>query len=162
MAEASRVLREESVVPRLSTKQYLQTHHRLRKLWLQDHSLFAELAPVEQWILHDFFKPDLDLTDDQLIAHRKQVTAERPGLPHHAGKILRLFWENTAALSLRRVRTAKAPAAKRRGSSRHVVVKSIVRREPDAQQFARALIMLAEHINEQQENQDNQDKRSRP
>lgn len=147
-------------MPRLSTKNYLQTHHRLRKLWLQDHNLFAELVPVEQWILHDSFKPDLDLTDDELIAHRKQVTAERPGLPHYAGKVLRLFWETTAALGLSRARKAKALAGKKQGSSRNVVVKSIVRSEPDVQQVARAFLMLAEHLNNQEA--EDQDERTRP
>jgi hypothetical protein len=68
-------------VPRLSPKNYLRAHDRLRKLWLHDRSLFAELSPAEQWQLHDYFKPDQDWSDLELLQHRDKVTRQHPSLP---------------------------------------------------------------------------------
>jgi hypothetical protein len=76
---------------RLTAKNYLRAHDRLRKFWLRDPSLFAELTPMEQWQLHDFFLPHRELSDLQLLQHRDAVTAERPSLPHQAGRALSRF-----------------------------------------------------------------------
>ncbi len=134
-------------MPRLTTREYLRTHDKLRRLWLRDPSLFAERTPTEQWLLHDFFKPDRDLTDLQLLQHRDEITQQRPSLPHQAGRALNRFWDATAQLAVKRVARAKAPAApaKRvRQADRHLTVKSIVKPELDAKKLARAYIWLAQ------------------
>lgn len=150
-------------MPRLTSTHYLQLHHRLRKLWLKDHGLFADLTPVEQWMLHDFFKPDSGLSNTDLIAHRKRVTAARPGLPQQAGKALARFDQ----LSKTKTPTSKAHSTSGR-KSRSFTLKPIVNPEPDAKKLARAFWMLAEHLNGQQgsapklEAKDDDQFRSRP
>jgi hypothetical protein len=133
-------------MPRLTTREYLRTHDKLRRLWLRDPSLFAELSPTEQWLLHDFFKPDRVLTDLELLQHRDEITQQRPSLPHQAGRALNQFWDATAQLAVKRVARAKAPAAparRVRQADRHLSVKAIVKPELDAKKLARAFIWLA-------------------
>lgn len=97
-------------------------------------------------MLHDFFKPDKDWSDLQLLQHRDAITEQRPSLPHQAGRTLARFWETTAQVGLQRVQAAKQPAGsgKRvRQTDRHITVKALARPEIDAHQLARAFIHLA-------------------
>lgn len=130
---------------RLTAKDYLRTHDRVRKLWSQDSSLFAELTPMEQWQLHDFFKPDKAWSDLELLQHRDAITKERPSLPHQAGRALAKFWETTARLGVRRVARAKAPAGNKRvkQGDRRLIAKALVHPEPDLEKLAQAYINLA-------------------
>jgi hypothetical protein len=134
-------------VPRLTTHEYLRTHDKLRRLWLRDPKLFAELTPTDQWLLHDFFEPDRDLTDLELLQHRDEITQQRPSLPHQAGRALNRFWDATAQLAVRRIARAKAPAtpAKRvRQADRHLAVKALVKPELDTKKLARVFLMMAQ------------------
>ncbi|MFL6098595.1 MAG: hypothetical protein ACJ71T_01420 [Actinomycetales bacterium] len=133
-------------MPRLTAKQYLKTHDRIRRLWLQIPSVFAEISPIDQWLLHDFFVPDRDLSDLELLAYRDRVAEQRPSLPHQAGRALSRFWEAAAHAGLLRVRRAKVPAGvtKRvRQADRHLVVKPLVRPEIDVHKLARAFLWMA-------------------
>jgi hypothetical protein len=136
-------------MPRLTAKDYLRTHDRLRKLWLQDAGLFAELSPTEQRVLHDFFVPARELSDLQLLQYRDAVTTALPSLPHQAGRALSRFWETTTHVGMKRVARAKAPTGGRKvkQADRHLVVKPLVRPEIDAQKMARAYINLAYDLN---------------
>ena len=154
-------------MPRLTSKNYLRTHDRLRRLWLHDPRVFAELAPMEQWQLYDFFKPDKDWSDLELLQHREAITAERPSLPQRAGRALEKFWGTSAARALVQVRTAKAPAgnAKRvRQEDRSLTVKAVARPEIDAHKLARAYIGLARDLakNRAAEQQSDHGPRTRP
>lgn len=156
-------------MPRLTTKNYLRTHDRLRGLWLHDIRLFAELTPTEQWQLHDFFRPDKDWSDLELLQYRDAIKAERPSLPHQAGRALEKFWTLSANLAVRRVRAAKVPAgsAKRvRQQDRKFTVKAVARPEIDTQKLARAYIYLARDLAKkraaEQEPDSQDDVRSRP
>jgi hypothetical protein len=134
-------------MPRLTTREYLRTHDKLRRLWLRDPSLFAEISPTDQWLLHDLFEPDRDLTDLELLQHRDEITEQRPSLPHQAGRALNRFWDATAQLAVKRVARAKAPAtpAKRvRQADRHLTVKALVKPEIDAKKLARVFLMMAQ------------------
>ena len=133
---------------RLTPKQYLRTHRQLRRFWLSDDRLYAELTPLEQWQLHDYFQPSKNLTDEELLAHREHITKERPSLPQQAGRALSKFQAWAAQLGLARVRRAKAPIAMggRRGGKRrdrHLTVKAVVRPEIDLDKLARALLAVA-------------------
>jgi hypothetical protein len=122
-------------MPRLNPRRYLQAHDKLRRLWLRDPGLFAELSPTDQWLLHDFFQPDRPLTDLQLLQHRELVTQQRPSLPHQAGRALERFWASTAQVGDKRVARAKAPAGptKRvRQADGYIVAKGLVQPEVDA------------------------------
>jgi hypothetical protein len=97
-------------MPRLTARQYLKTHDRLRSLWLRDRRLFAEIAPEDQWLLHAFFVPDRELSNLELLQHREAVAEERPSLPHQAGRALERFWSTTASLAVKRIRKANVAA----------------------------------------------------
>lgn len=134
-------------MPRLTTKQYLRTHDRLRRLWLKDPAVFAELSPTEQWQLHDYFKPAKGWTDLQ-----------------QAGRALAHLWNKAAVVALKRVRGTKVPVAapKRvRQQDRHLVVRAVVRPEIDAKKLARAFIHLARDL-ERRRSKEGHDGRSRP
>lgn len=73
-------------MPRLTNKQFLDIHHKLRRLWLDDPRLFAELIINEQWHLHDFFGPDYDWPDDKMLIRRGYMTKIEPSLPQKAGR----------------------------------------------------------------------------
>lgn len=156
-------------MPRLNAKTYLKIHQRLRRLWLHDQRLFAELTPAEQWYLHDFFTPDRDHPDEELLRHRKAVTAQRPALPQQAGRALQKFWSTTAARTLTKVRAAKAPrvpAKQRRLADRTISVAAVARPEIDTKLLAKAFIELglqrAKRQAEQEGSDPQDDTRSRP
>lgn len=132
-------------MPRLAAKKYLRTHDRLRKLWVHDHKVFAELPPMEQWQLHDFFKPDKDWSDLKMLRHRDQVTALRPSLPHQAGRALEKFWSLSATHAVKRVHAGKVPAGPRKrtpAQERKFRIKAIAQPEVDHAKVARAYINL--------------------
>lgn len=107
-------------MPRLTAKDYLRTHDRLRRLWMHDTRLFAELTPTEQWRLHNFFKPDKDWSDLELLQHREAITAERPSLPHLAGRALEKFWALTADLAVKRSGLPRCHQVTRSGCVRRI------------------------------------------
>lgn len=134
-------------MPRLTARQYLKTHDRLRSLWLRDARLFSELSPKDQWLLHDFFVPDRELSNLELLQYREAITKERPSLPHQAGRALERFWTTTANVAVKRVRTAKVPAGPRkrvRQEDRHFTIKPLARSEIDLPKLARAFRYVAE------------------
>lgn len=144
-------------MPRLTPKQYLRTHSQLRRLWLKSPAVFSYLTPTEQWLSHDFFKPDKDWTDLQLLQHRDAVTASRPSLPHRAGRTVNRFWDVAAAVGLRQVRATKAPAgpAQRvRQQDRRITVRALVKPEVDAKQLARAFVHLTLDLQKKQQRAD--------
>lgn len=132
-------------MPRLTAKQYLKAHDQLRRFWLRDNRLFAELTPTEQWQLHDYFKPDKDWSDLELLAHREQISKERPSLPHQAGRALAKFHDKAAHFALGKVHRAKhpVPAKIRKQGERNISLKAVVRPEIDAHKLTRAFVNLA-------------------
>jgi hypothetical protein len=73
-------------VPRLTNKQFLEEHHRLALAYESEPLIFGSVTPAEQWALHDFFVPTKDLSNDELLAHRKAITKQQSSLPNRAGK----------------------------------------------------------------------------
>jgi hypothetical protein len=145
-------------MPRLTTKDYLRTHDRLRKIWRNTPRAFSEVSPTDQWQLHDFFKPDRDWSDLELLQYRDHITRERPSLPHQAGRALERFWTASANFATNQVRRAKQPATAQRvrQSERKITVKALARPEIDTKQLARAYINLAHQMarNRAEEQQD--------
>jgi hypothetical protein len=105
-------------------------------------------TPTEQWIIHEYFMPDRDLSDLQLLMHRDAVTTARPSLPHQAGRALSRFWEMTARLGMKRVARAKAtpPAKHVRQADSRLIVKPLVRPELAAKEPVRPYVNLARDI----------------
>lgn len=133
-------------MPRLTPNNYLKTYDRLRRLWLRDPRLFAELTPKDQWFLFDYFQLHRDLTDLQLLQHREQVTKARPSLPHQAGRALAHFWEVAAREGLKRVRATNVPTKVVPQKDRSISVKPLVQPEIDIEKLARAFLRLAEDM----------------
>lgn len=73
-------------MPRLSHFVYLQHRLALRADWLAGGFAFVVLTAEEQWAIHDFYEPTLDLSEDELRELRRRVTREQPSLPQRAGK----------------------------------------------------------------------------
>ena len=47
----------------------------------------AYIHPNDQWTLHRFYRPSVDLTAEELIAYRQWITEIYPSLPHRAGRV---------------------------------------------------------------------------
>jgi hypothetical protein len=115
---------------------------------------YGYLSPQEQWQLHDFFQPSHDLSEEQLLAHRVRITAERPALPAQAGRALAKIDQIAAELAVHQVRAKKRAALQmaggkrtnQRSKDRRIRVLGVVRPEIDTERFARAIIKMAEEL----------------
>jgi hypothetical protein len=134
-------------MPRQTSATYYRIHKQLRHFWLDRDRLYAELSPTEQWLLHNYFQPSKDLTKEQLLVHRDEITKRRPGLPQQAGRAYAKFQSAAAAWAVHAVRArhaALAPAGRTKRGERLISVKAVVRPEPDYPKLARALLKMAE------------------
>ncbi len=118
-------------MPRLTNMTYLATHDVLRRHWLEDQRDFTYLKGRDQSAVHAFYRPAYDLTDVELLAHRKAITLKHPSLPNRAGKALAVF---SAVLS------AAPPAISSSDSGRTISVRVVRRPHPDLAKFHAALM----------------------
>ena len=138
-------------MPRQPDKQYLKIHKRLKRFWFKAQRVYSYLTSNEQWQLHDYYRPSEDLSEDQLITHRAEITKARPALPHQAARALEKLDAAAANWALKAVRP-REPAlspARRKGSGRrkhNLVIRSIVRPKIDIKKLSRAIILLAEDM----------------
>ncbi len=130
-------------MPRLTDKQYLKYRKYLRKLWLTRTGLYANLLPTQQWQIHEYFRPDEELTDKQLLAHRKDITAQYPSLPHQAGRTIKEFGQMLRAKAPSRA--TKTTITNKRGQTNTIRTGSVVRPQIDIPMLARVLIELEKH-----------------
>ncbi len=121
-------------MPRLSNQQYLQRHHVLRELWLNNQPQFARVGVSQQWELHAYFLPSKDLTDKELLEHRQAITKEDRSLPHKAGKAF-------AAL-----RSPRKPRSRSDMQSHQLGVYAVAKPELDMHQLTEALLALVREI----------------
>jgi hypothetical protein len=122
-------------MPRLSSRRYLAVHDVLYERWHEHHgNPLQYLSPAEQWALHDYFRLSEQLSDIELLDHRKRVSQQRPSLPALAGKA-------------RKKLDGPFPGPGRGGGGagpKHIVIYPLVRPTPDVDKFVRALLLLAE------------------
>jgi hypothetical protein len=150
-------------MPRLSARKYLQASKRLRRYWYHQQMAYGYLTAAEQWQLHDFFKPTKDWTDDEVLAHRAEITTQRPSLPHQAGRALAKIDEIAPQLAVIGVRRRHAPPAKParrtnvRDQDRHITVRAVVKPEIDTERLAKVVIAMAEHLAKQKAEQRGKD-----
>lgn len=130
-------------MPRLKKHHYVARHRWLRRLWLEHEARFGVLSPAEQWDVHAYYKPSYDLSESELLKHRRSITSERPTLPARASKVFKVLVDPTADPS-------RAAMVQTSESGRRIRVTGVVRPEPDLEQLARALLMLAERLTEQE------------
>jgi len=58
-------------------------------LWRDHRSIFACVDMRAQWDVHAFYQPSKELSDTELLAHRRAISKERPSLPSTASKHFR-------------------------------------------------------------------------
>lgn len=136
-------------MPRLTDSDYLRQRKLLVELWEQEHIVWAELEPIEQWALHDYYAPSKPLSDPEALEHRRAMTKAQSYLPSRAGKAYARFTSYHAAYVPRPQRQpTKRPFAKqkrrRRPSTEYVVrTRAVVRPDPDWHKLARVLLTIA-------------------
>jgi hypothetical protein len=138
---------------RLTDDDYLHMVHSLRVLWLHDNGVFAAVLPVDQWRVHDFFRPSENLTDKERLEHRHQISKERPTLPNQAGRALARIHQDAAVLGLYRARLARDPQPSKLkpehrkqvpyNTPRNITVRAVVKPIVDTKKLAKALLDLA-------------------
>lgn len=141
-------------MPRLTPSAYQSIHEHLRQLWLHDGDMFCVLSPAEQWLLHTYFVPNVQLSPDELASYRLAVTKQNPSLPQRAGRafatLLRELDAEDARLEARAAARVAQGAASRRRPSRNadriITVRSVVHPEPNKELLARALIAMAKEM----------------
>jgi hypothetical protein len=124
-------------MPRFTNLDYLQTREWLAELWATDDGAFGLLPASEQRYLHDYFRPSEDLTSDEALEHRAQVSQEQPSLPQCAGRAVGHLRAELAAIPV----VALQPAIGR--GKRRVVISAVVRPELDGDALVRALLRAA-------------------
>jgi hypothetical protein len=125
-------------VPRLTNEQYLERHRALKRIWTEDQAAFGVLPYNQQMDIHQYFVPNIDLTDDELIRHRHGIQNRQPSRPQRASKACVKIELAVRKNSHRSVAAVPVPRGKRK-----ITVTAIARPEPDLKRFAEALLELA-------------------
>jgi hypothetical protein len=141
-------------VPRLTNDKYYDRHRFLCLAWKEFPALYTILPPTAQWDIHRFYKPTADITKEELLAYRKQVSKDYPSLPNRAGQyfsrmyvLFRVAFESGQG-DIRKFHGAIREAQPGRNhtpalpKTRRIHVASIVNPEIDLHRLARALIDL--------------------
>ncbi len=129
-------------MPRLTNQSYLSQRHQLRDVWADSaRNAFPLLSPSEQWSLYAYYLPQEQLSDQQLIEHRVDITALDPSLPQRAGRAfarLKLLGERLPAY-----REARSMAPNRaKGTATELHVFGEVKPDLDADRMAQMLIAI--------------------
>ena len=120
-------------MPRLTRSQYFIRHGLLSYLWETHRQLFSLLSPTAQLELHRLFLPTVDIQEHELASYRDYINKREPSLAHKAGKHFKEFTRPKPEVA--HIITSKKP----------VMVRPIMRPEPDPRKLARAFVNLAEH-----------------
>ena len=120
-------------MPRLSNYDYLLIQAHLHNIWMTKRQGFSLISTKDQRYLYDFFRPSEVLTDAELLAHRKAVTAKHPSLPHQAGRALKHLAD-------------PQPLKQARAGNQRIVVYPILKPQPDIYRLAQALMDTARRI----------------
>lgn len=129
-------------MPRLNPQQFIDRHHELRTLWLQHAYEFSGLRVKEQWDLHRYYVPAENLTDEQLLERRAQITAADPSLPQRASKLYRALKRGTTQGVL-----VSQPAASGKHKGHQLILRTVARPKPNRTELMRlALDMAKENL----------------
>lgn len=116
-------------MPRLTNTEYLIRQEILKRVWKVKRGDFGYLSFQQQRDLHDYFAASKELTDEELLEHRQDVSKLDPSLPHRASKAFLAF-----------LRPPKSMATSR------VTVRPIVRPEMDFLDLAEALLDFVDRL----------------
>lgn len=147
-------------MPRLSPSLYLERHDFLRDLWLHDNYCFGCLSVQDQWEVHRYYQPSVEISDLKLLEIRKKLDAEQPSLGSRVGKLyVRICCAHLGDLRRRELRALTAanppskPAKRKNGmrsrllqSERRLSVVSVANPELDVHKLARAVMLIAEQL----------------
>lgn len=125
-------------MPRLTNAVYLDQRALLVREWDHADGHFARLSVMDQFALHRFFGPFIQMSDHEALQYRFKITSAEPSLPSKAGKAFVRF--STALTTPRPVAFRKVKGVKR---DYHVRVEGLVRPDIDFDKLARALLAFA-------------------
>ncbi len=135
-------------IARLTDTTYLKQQAAVRKLWLQDETLFSRTTPSDQRAIHDFYQPSRNATNAELLKHRHIVTAVHPSLPSRASKALRRLDAGRRSTPAPPNGSTR-PRAKVPIGGRNIRVRVILRPEPDVAKLARVFMGIARQITDE-------------
>ena len=143
-------------MPRLTNKDYLLQRTFLLDAWNHFPGVFSYFTYNEQLERHAYFAPSKELSDQEAIAHRQQVTHDHPSLPHRAGKLYARLHKQASAERDRLAHTPATPLitkSKRTAGQRRIAVGAVARPEPDLRKLALALLGLAREFQAEERGQ---------
>jgi hypothetical protein len=149
-------------VPRLSNTAYCGRHEFLQRAWYDFQIIYTILSPQAQWDLHDYYRPQDDLSTERLITHREAITKQFPSLPNKAGKSY-LYIHDICVLALEQADTEQdfrdyvkrfVPITSKsitypvvgRHKAHNVHITSLVNPTIDTQKLTVAIWLLAEQM----------------
>lgn len=158
-------------MPRLTNNDFLMRHRFLKRLWEDEHlkSLYGMLLPQEQWDVHQYYQMINTGSDADIIETRTTVNLEDESLPQCAGrayaKLFSAFQqiaataghhvtdledtlaliEEVSAVYQRLGASGSAVTTQKPGTRLHRI-QAIARAKIDVQRHAEVLLLLAQHI----------------
>lgn len=158
-------------MPRLTNNDFLMRHRFLKRLWEDEslQSLYGMLLPQEQWDVHQYYQMINTGSEADILETRTTVNLGDESLPQCAGrayaKLLSAFQQiaSTAgryvaepedalplieevSVEYRRLKTGgPAVTTQKRGARLHRI-QAIAMPEIDIQRHAEVLLLLAQHI----------------
>lgn len=132
-------------MPRLTDYTYLRTYRELRAAWLSDPASFTLLTSNEQWDVFGYFCIEHELSDNWLLAYRREVSKVDASLPQRAGRAVQAWRRKLPRLAAYR-RRPRAQRTKQRSKNYTVTIFSEVHPEIDSQRLVRTLFAaFADH-----------------
>jgi hypothetical protein len=137
-------------IPRLTFSDYLIRRQFLRQQWWEAHdgAAFADLLYQQQLDLHDYFAPAAPFTNQEALAHRREMTIAFPSLPQKAGRAfmpLRAAEDGTPNQIVDTYRDATTSVELIASKSRSVRISGTTHPTVDYYRLARALLNLERH-----------------
>lgn len=124
-------------MPRLTNTTYLQMHRLVRSIWNDNLMVFGYVSHSDQRYLHQYFQPDSQPTDLELLAHRRRVSKKAPSLPQCAGRAFSHLLVAERRVAEVRVRTDRPRVI---GDKRRLVVRSALRPDIDIERIAKVVV----------------------
>lgn len=135
---------------RLTNRAYISTHQELHAAWTADPTSIFLLSALDQWALHEYYRPSDNLDDAALIEHRHAVSTPGSSLPQRAGRAVTKWRVKQTQLETYR----STPRPSRRGTKRsqnyEIRLFAEVKPQLDPDEFAR--IILQARAEEQRSN----------
>lgn len=133
---------------------FLYRHQFLHMVWVGLPRFFPTITLTQQRVLHDYYLPVKELTDEQLHNHQAITAGEQPSLAALAGKAFHALERNyleitelsggdpdrLLALLRQREHYTTSPARVGRLAKHRVRVTAVMRPEIDAERLAQVLI----------------------